>query len=74
MIFIVFAFYAMLTIYDILYLHNNNLKKEIPIYIFLISISIIISSLIALKIDIPDPMIYFRNFLEWLKSILGGIL
>ncbi len=57
-------------IYDVLYLFNNNFKKEIPIYIILMSISIIISSLVALKINIPDPMIYFESFFEWVKGIL----
>lgn len=74
MIFIVLGFYAIFSIYDIWFLYKKNLRKEIYIYFPLISISIIVSSLIALNIDILDPMIYFAKFLEHLESILGGVL
>ncbi|NFN85614.1 hypothetical protein FDF31_13565 [Clostridium sporogenes] len=74
MILLVFIFYGLFMIYDILYLLNNNFKKEIPIYIIIMSISVIISSLVALNISIPSPMIYFESFFEWVKDILGGIL
>jgi len=74
MIFIIIIFYAFVCSIDILLLWDNKFKKEIPAYIFLISISLIINILLAINVDIPDPMIYMRSFLEWLKSILGGIL
>ncbi|NFV11537.1 hypothetical protein FDG09_00975 [Clostridium sporogenes] len=74
MILLVFIFYGLFMTYDILYLLNNNFKKEIPIYIIIMSISVIISSLVALNISIPSPMIYFESFFEWVKDILGGIL
>ncbi|NFA60302.1 hypothetical protein EXM63_13155 [Clostridium botulinum] len=74
MILLVFIFYGLFMTYDILYLLNNSFKKEIPIYIIIMSISVIISSLVALNISIPSPMIYFESFFEWVKDILGGIL
>ncbi|WP_138206195.1 hypothetical protein [Haloimpatiens lingqiaonensis] len=72
MIVLIISFYALIFGYDIVKLYHNNLKREIPIYIVIMSISVVISSLVALKIDIVDPMIYFRKFLELLKSALGG--
>lgn len=74
MLFLIFIFYGLFITYDILYLLNNDFKKEIPIYIIIISISVFISSLIALNINIPSPLIYFQSFFEWVKSSLGEIL
>lgn len=72
MIALVISFYTLIFGYDIMKLYRNGLKREIPIYIFIMSISVVISSLVALKIDIVDPMIYFRKILELLKGTLGG--
>ncbi len=69
MLFLIFIFYGLFITYDILYLLNNDFKKEIPIYIIIISISVFISSLIALNINIPSPLIYFQSFLNGLKAV-----
>ncbi|KEI01533.1 hypothetical protein [Clostridium botulinum] len=74
MIFLVIIFYGTITTYGVLYLTDNNLKNEIPIYAFIMSISIIISSLEALGIRVPDPMMYFSKFLEMIVNFLGRII
>lgn len=67
MIFCVIIFYILVSLYDLKVLYKKNLKKEIPIYIGILSISLIISSLEALKIKIPDPMVPFGKFMELIK-------
>lgn len=67
MIFFVIIFYVLIALYDLKNLYNKSLNKEIPVYIFIISISLIISSLEALKIKVPDPMIPFGKFMELIK-------
>ncbi|WP_142415520.1 hypothetical protein [Hathewaya massiliensis] len=67
MIFFMIMFYVLIALYDLKNLYNKNLKKEIPVYIFIISISLIISSLEVLKIKVPDPMIPFGKFMELIK-------
>lgn len=72
MIALVICFYVSISSYNVAKLWHKDLKREIPVYIFIMSISVVISSLIALKIYIPDPMIYIGKFFELLKNILGG--
>lgn len=75
MVFVVVAFYIFICSYDVLNFYNNkNLKKEMLVYLFLISISLIVNILLALKIPIDDPMIHIRRVLENLRGFLGGIL
>ncbi|KEI10284.1 hypothetical protein Z957_00700 [Clostridium sp. K25] len=74
MIFLVIIFYCVITSYGVLYLKDNNLKNEIPIYVFIMLISITISSLETLEIHVPDPMMYFSNFLEKIVNFLGRVL
>ncbi|CAM2836460.1 hypothetical protein HAHI6034_02125 [Hathewaya histolytica] len=64
MIYLVLLFYFSISIYEVKHLYNNDLKREIPLYIFIMSISVIISSLEALNIEVPDPMIPFSKFLR----------
>lgn len=72
MIALVFCFYIAISSYQVTKLWHKGLKKEIVVYLFIMSISFIISSLVALNIKITDPMIYLRKFLEMLKGVFGG--
>ncbi|WP_035288429.1 hypothetical protein [Clostridium sp. KNHs214] len=72
MIALVICFYVSISIYHLAKLWHKDLKREIAVYVFMMSISVIISSLVALKIYIPSPMIYIGKFFELLKNILGG--
>lgn len=73
MIVLVLMGYILISISDLRYLYNNKLKKEAIVYMSILSISVIISILIALKINM-EPMMYFGKLLSVIKSILGGFL
>ncbi|MBB6630919.1 hypothetical protein [Clostridium algidicarnis] len=74
MIFLVLGCYILICSSDLLYLKSNNLKKEILVYIAILSISVIISSLISLKVKIPNAMVYLGKVFSILKNMLGGFL
>ncbi len=74
MIFLILGGYILICSSDLLYLKNNNLKKEISVYIFILSVSVIISVLITLKVNIPRPMEYLGRAFSILKNMLGGFL
>ncbi|MBU3192771.1 hypothetical protein [Clostridium algidicarnis] len=73
MIVLVLMGYILISISDLRYLYNNKLKKEAIVYMSILFISLIISTLIALKINMK-PMMYFGKLLSVIKSILGGFL
>lgn len=73
MIVLVLMGYILISISDLRYLYNNKLKKEAIVYMSILFISLIISILIALKINMK-PMMYFGKLLSVIKSILGGFL
>lgn len=73
MIVLVVMGYILISSIDLIYLYNNKLKKEAIVYMSILSISVIISILIALKINMK-PMMYFGKLLSVIKSILGGFL
>ncbi|WP_029452397.1 hypothetical protein [Clostridium algidicarnis] len=73
MIVLVLMGYILISSSDLIYLYNNKLKKEAIVYMSILSISVIISILIALKINMK-PMMYFGKLLSVIKSILGGFL
>lgn len=74
MIILVIIFYGIVTSFGVFYLKNNNLKNEIPIYVGILAISIIISSLESLGIHVPDPMEYLAKSLEYIINFLGRVL
>lgn len=69
MIFTVFILYILIGTYEVKYLQENNLKKDIVIYGILIGMSVIITVLQILKINLPDPIIYLIRFVDVIKNI-----
>jgi len=69
MIFIVFILYVVIGIYEVKYLQENNLKKDMIIYEILISMSAIITVLQILKINLPHTVMYLIKFAQLIKNI-----
>lgn len=69
MIFTVFILYILIGTYEVKYLQENNLKKDIVIYGILIGMSVIITVLQILKINLPDPIIYLIRFVDVIKNV-----
>lgn len=73
MIVLVLMVYILISSIELMYLYSNRLKKEAIVYVCIMSISVVISILTFLKVNM-QPMVYFGRVLTVIKSILGGIL